>query len=103
MKLSYVLLICGLSMTLALPQYKIERKFDFPVVDSTRNLPKIDYSGGGTLNRGKVDIDVRQKVWQSPNQRHAIDIGGGYSQKWGSPDISNKPDIRYGVGYTFKL
>ncbi|XP_023298016.2 diptericin-D-like [Lucilia cuprina] len=105
MNLFYLLLIFGFSMVLTLPQYKIERKeFNFNIPPPNTNyVPQITTSGGGTPDVGKVNIDVRQKIWESQNGRHLIDINGGYSNKWGDPHIKATPDIRYGVGYTFKL
>ncbi|KAI8121168.1 Diptericin-D [Lucilia cuprina] len=63
---------------------------------NTNYIPQITTSGGGTPDVGKVNIDVRQKIWESQNGRHLIDVNGGYSNKWGNPHIKATPDIRYG-------
>ncbi|XP_037814189.1 diptericin-D-like [Lucilia sericata] len=94
MKFLCLLLLCALSMTLAKPQYQPDNK----------KLPQITTIGNGSFKQGNVNFDVRQQIWQSPNQRHSIDGTGGYSRNWGEPKpIDNLKNYRVGVGYTYRF
>ncbi|XP_065366237.1 diptericin-D-like [Calliphora vicina] len=93
MKFFYFLVICALSMALSLPQYQPDKR-----------LPQITTSGGGSPKQGNLKFDVRQQIWQSPNQRHSIYGTGGYSRNWGEPNpVHNLKDYRVGAGYTYRF
>ena len=67
-------------------------------------LPEITGFGGGSRKQGfDVSIDARQKVWESRNGRHSVDLSGGYSQHLGGPYGNSPADRRVGAGYTFRF
>ncbi|KAM7347119.1 diptericin-D-like [Cochliomyia hominivorax] len=100
MKLLFVIGI--LSVTRALAQYTFQQNL-FPQ-NQFQKLPQISGSGGGSPKQGNFNFNVRQQVWQSPNQRHLIHGTAGYSRNWGEPKPENNLKIpRVGVGYIFKF
>ncbi|TMW50734.1 hypothetical protein DOY81_004187 [Sarcophaga bullata] len=103
MKIFCLVMFCVLATAMALPQYKIDRTMLMPPVqDSSRYLPRITGTAGGTGKQFNIDLNAQQRIWQSQNQRHSIHATGGYTRSFGVPDAP-KPDLRLGAGYTFRF
>ncbi|KAM7348609.1 diptericin-D-like isoform 1-T2 [Cochliomyia hominivorax] len=100
MKLFYLLVICVLFVAMTNAQLN---KFVVPKQPS-RNLPQLYGGGGGSRKQGfDVNLGVRQKVWESQNKRHSVDVHGGYSQHLGGKYGSSRPRFNGGVQYTYKF
>ncbi|KAM7347861.1 diptericin-D-like [Cochliomyia hominivorax] len=111
MKLFYLLVICVLYAAMVNGQQKnfvtptqIQQKNFVVPTQPPKNLPQLYGGGGGSRKQGfDVSIDARQKVWESQNKRHSVDVTGGYSQHLGGQYGSSRPQFRGGVGYTYKF
>lgn len=67
-------------------------------------LPQLSGGGGGSRKQGfDVNLNAQQKVWESQNKRHSVDVNGGYSQHLGGQYGSSRPNYRVGAGYTYKF
>ena len=67
-------------------------------------MPKITGEINGSRKNGfDVDLNVQQKVWESENKRHSIDITGGYSQHLGGPDGNGEAGYNVGAIYNYNF
>ena len=67
-------------------------------------MPTVTGGGGGSRKNGfDVSLDARQKVWESQNKRHSVDVTGGYSQHLGGPYGSSRPQHRVGGIYQYRF
>ncbi|KAM7347932.1 diptericin-D-like [Cochliomyia hominivorax] len=88
MYIFYLVLIGTISVTLALPQSQSQLK-----------IPQFYGGFSGTQKQGyNVNINARERIWESQNKRQSLDVLGGYTQPLGK---FGNPQYNGGIVYRF--
>ncbi|KAM7347920.1 diptericin-D-like [Cochliomyia hominivorax] len=100
MKLFYLLVILGLSLTVMADE---PSKLVLPTREP-KQLPQLEGVGGGNRKDGfDVSVNAHQNVWTSDNGRHSVGVTVGYGQHLGGPYGNSPPDYRIGTGYRYNF
>ncbi|XP_065364092.1 diptericin-D-like [Calliphora vicina] len=103
MKFVYLLAISALCMAAMVKAQNKPFKLTLPK-EEPKNLPQLYGGGGGSRKQGfDVSLGAQQKVWESQNKRHSVDVNAGYGQHLGGPYGNSRPAYNGGVGYTYKF
>ncbi|XP_065363369.1 diptericin-D-like [Calliphora vicina] len=103
MKFVYFLAICVLSMAALTKADSKPLNLVLPK-EEPKNLPQLYGGGGGSRKDGfDVSLGAQQKVWESENKRHSVDVNAGYGQHLGGPYGNSPASYSGGASYTYRF